>query len=181
MADEPVETSLHYDPRLTYTPPVGRLPVLGKIRAEIDQLRATLAVTVGQVDNELAKTINDTTRATNDTNKINAEMDALVLKTAAEVALLNQKTQTELAQVVDSIATGTVTGVIGKQKLLFAKQTDGFDRDAEQKLAKMYMDMHAVRMTTSGDDDAANAGVTPVDISAVLDVARAGINVPPNA
>jgi hypothetical protein len=179
MADEPVETSLHYDPRLTYTPPVGRLPVLGKIRAEIDQLRATLAVTVGQVDNELAKTINDTTRATNDTNKINAEMDALVLKTAAEVALLNQKTQTELAQVADVVATGTVVGIIGKQKLLFGKQTDGFDRDAEQKLAKLLIDSYAVRLTTSGDGDSTAAGLNDAQVKAVVDKAKEGIAVIP--
>ena len=179
MADEPVETSLHYDPRLTYTPPVGRLPVLGKIRAEIDQLRAALAVTVGQVDNELAKTINDTTRATNDTNKINAEMDALVLKTAAEVALLNQKTQTELAQVADVVATGTVVGVIGKQKLLFAKQTDGFDRDAEQKLAKMMIDSYAVRLTTNGDGDSTSAGLNDAHVKAVVNKAKEGIAVVP--
>jgi hypothetical protein len=106
-------------------------------------------------------------------------MDALVLKTAAEVALLNQKTQTELAQVADVVATGTVVGIIGKQKLLFAKQTDGFDRDAEQKLAKLLIDSYAVRLTTSGDGDSTAAGLNDAQVKAVVDKAKEGIAVIP--
>jgi hypothetical protein len=179
MADEPVNTSGCYDPSLPYIPPVGRLPVLGKVRAEIDQLRAAQAVQLAQVRNEDLRTINDTTRATNDTNRSIGELQALVDKTEAEVALLNQKTETELAQVVDAVATGTVTGIIGKQKILFQKQTDGFDRDAEQKLAKIMVDTWSVRQTTDGTADSTAAGLNEVHIKAVLDKAKSGITVIP--
>jgi len=237
MATEPVSTSAHYDPTLTYTPPVGRLPVLGKVRAEIDRLRAATANDLNmivnrdlaQIDNnakitaEIAnaatqtadntrkitadivaqeartlnetnktaaeitamqiasandtqRTINDTTRANNDTNRAIGELDALSTKTDAEISLLRQKRETELAQVSDVVATGTVAGVIGKQKALFQKQTDGFDRDAEQKLAKIMVDTWSVRQTSDGA--LANpAGLDDAQIATVLAKAKAGINI----
>ncbi|RLB94504.1 MAG: hypothetical protein DRH26_01070 [Deltaproteobacteria bacterium] len=294
MADEPVGTSPNYNPWEIYTPPVGRLPVLGKIRAEIDKLRASiaddlntvlnrnaaqadntlkvageiaalatqtedgtrkvtgdlaalatrvenetskntaeissintatindttkttndttktvndtartlndtnktdgelaalatqtidnttkvtgeLAALVTQTDNDTTKTVNDTTKTTNDTNKTNADISAQVDKTAAEVGLLEQKTESELAQVSDTVATGSVVGVIGKQKDLFQKQTDGFDRDAEQKLAKIMVDTWSVRQTTDGADPVA-AGLAEADIQEVVVKAKAGIEV----
>lgn len=175
---EPIGTSLCYDPALPYTSPVGRLPVLGRMRAEIDQIRAGQALQLGNIKNEAQRTINDTTRATNESNKIIGELQALVDKTASEIGLLNQKTQTELAQVANAVATGPVVGVIGKQKDLFQKQTDGFDRDAEQKLAKIMVDTWSVRMTVDGQGNSAAAGISDAAINAVIVKARAGINTP---
>lgn len=236
MATEPLSTSAHYDPLATYTPPVGRLPVLGKVRAEIDRLRAAAdndrnmvvnrdlaqidshakitadianeatqtadntrkttaditameARTVNETSrtaadivamqaataNDNIRTANDTTRANNDTNRTIGELDALSSKNAAEVALLTQKRETELAQVSDLVSTGTVAGVIGKQKILLQKQTDGFDRDAEQKLSKIMVDTWSVRQTTDGA--LANpAGIDDAAIAAVLAKAKQGIN-----
>jgi len=237
MATEPLSTSSHYDPSLTYTPPVGRLPVLGSVRAEIDRLRAATANELnqiinrdlGQIDshakitadianstaqtedntrkidaeivaqlartgnetskttaeivamqaatvNDNTRTVNDTTRANNDTNRAIGELASLSSKTDAEVGLLNQKRETELAQVSDLVATGTVAGVIGKQKNLFQKQTDGFDRDAEQKLAKIMVDTWSVRQTTDGA--LANpAGIDDAAIATVMAKAKQGINI----
>jgi len=236
MVSEPGTSSVHYDPFLPYRAPIGRLPVLGKARAEIDRLRAAAANDLNtilnrnaaqadnhikilaelaalatqtadntrKIDGELAalatqtidatrkitgelaaleiqtandtiRTTNDTTRATNDTNKTVGELAALSDKTAAEVGLLNQKTETELAQVSDTVSTGTVAGIIGKQKILFQKQTDGFDRDAEQKLAKIMVDTWSVRQTTDGAD-AGLAGLAEAQISQVLTKAKNGIN-----
>lgn len=237
MATEPVTTSPSYDPSVTYTPPVGRLPVLGKYRAEIDRLRAAAANDLNtiinrdlaQIDsnakitaeianaatqtadntrkidaeivaqtarttnetnktsaeitalqaqtaNDTTKTVNDTTRTNNDTNRAIGELSALASKTDAEVLLLTQKKETELAQVSDVVATGTVAGVIGKQKGLFQKQTDGFDRDAEQKLAKIMVDTWSVRQTTDGATVDAN-GLADAQIATVLAKAKTGINI----
>jgi hypothetical protein len=176
---EPSSTSKCYDPMLPYLPPIGRLPVLGKMRAEIDQIRAGQALQLGQIRNEAQRTVNDTTRATNDSNKTIGELAALADKTLAEVTLLNQKTQTELAQVSDTVNTGAVEGVVGKQKDLFQKQTDGFDRDAEQKLAKIMVDTWSVRMTVDGTGDSATAGINDAEIAAVLAKAKTGINATP--
>ena len=81
--------------------------------------------------------------------KLDAEFDVLLqskLKTAAEVTLLGQKTQTEKAQ---TVAMGVdADSVIGRQKALYAAQATGFERDAEQKVAKLMIDSWNVRRTT---------------------------------
>ena len=81
--------------------------------------------------------------------KLRAEFDVLMLtkdKTAQETNLLLQKVVTERAQVT---ALGVdADSVVGKQKALYAAQTAGFTRDAEQKAAKVMVDSWNVRRTT---------------------------------
>ena len=81
--------------------------------------------------------------------KLDAEFDVLMqtkLKTAQETELLLWKVNTEKAQ---TIALGVDdNSVVGKQKLLYAAQTTGFARDAEQKAAKLMVDSWSVRRTT---------------------------------
>jgi regulator of replication initiation timing len=81
--------------------------------------------------------------------KLKAEYDAIVAtleKTAEEKELLRWKTITEKAQ---TTTTGVdMDSVIGKQKALYAAQTEGFARDAEQKAAKAMLDTWSVRRTT---------------------------------
>lgn len=193
MATEPVDTSNHYSPCADYTPPVGRLPVLGKMRAEIDAIRMNIADVYNQIVNRDLAQIDSNAKITGElaalatqtadnTRKITGELDALADKTASETALLDQKTITELSQTCDTIPvpgiglnnTSTVQGIIGKQKGLFQKQTDGFDRDAEQKIAKIMVDTWTVRQTTDGAD-AALAGLAEADISSILAKAKTGI------
>lgn len=167
MAVEPVLTSNCYSPVAVYTPPVGRVPVLGKVRAQIDQLRVSIADSINQMKNRDA-----------------AAADA-ALKTIAENRLLNQKAVTELAQTSNFIPIGTglnvetvVAGIIEKQKGLFQKQTDGFDRDAEQKLAKIMVDTWSVRQSTDGTADSAIAGLNEAEIRTVLNKVRSGVSIP---
>lgn len=69
--------------------------------------------------------------------------------TDAQSALVIQKTTTEKAQV--SGLGVEVDSVIGKQKCLYQAQIDGFQRDAEQKAAKLLADTwNARRMTDEG-------------------------------
>ena len=81
--------------------------------------------------------------------KLKAEFDmiqATTLKTQEELNLLAQKTATERAQ---TTAMGVdVDSIIGRQKALYAAQTSGFARDAEQKAAKLLADTWSVRRTT---------------------------------
>lgn len=81
--------------------------------------------------------------------KLDAEFDVLQetkLKTAQETQLLIWKVVSEKAQ---TTALGVeADSVIGKQKLLYAAQTDGFKRDAEQKATKIMVDSWNVRRTT---------------------------------
>lgn len=81
--------------------------------------------------------------------KLRAEYDVLMetkLKTAQETQLLTWKVTTEKAQTSDvGVAENSV---IGKQKILYQRQADGFLRDGEQKVAKIMVDSWNVRRTT---------------------------------
>lgn len=81
--------------------------------------------------------------------KLRAEYDNLMLqkvRTTSETTLLNQKIATEKAQ-TQSLGVDE-DSILGRQKLLFKAQTDGFQRDAEQKAAKLMVDSwNARRMT----------------------------------
>ena len=164
-----------YNACSTFCPPTGRLPILGKVRAEIDQIRWSITDTL--------EGIRDRERNTDDKiNRTQQEMSALYSKNQAENQLLNQKAVTELAQTSEYLPNGmgrntstSVAGVIDKQKGLFQKQTDGFDRDAEQKLSKIMVDTWSVRQTTDGEPSA-SAGVDNAEISRVLTKAKSGIN-----
>ena len=78
--------------------------------------------------------------------KLQAEFDLTVntnTKTTGEIALLAQKTASEKAQ---SMSMGVDDdSIIGRQKLLYKAQTDGFQRDAEQKAAKLLVDTWSAR------------------------------------
>lgn len=129
------------------------------------------------------KAIQDTALSAAQTLKVSAE-DALIdqklvteiqqtLKVTAEKTLLNQKTDTEKAQILDTINAAAVVGLVGKQKSLYTAQTDGFARDAEQKLLKIMMDGWSVARSTSTDGSV----IQPVEgnttaISASLDIAK---------
>jgi len=130
--------------------------------------------------------VQDTARSATDTLKIAAE-DALIdqklltevqttLKVTAEKTLLDQKTDTEKAQILDTVNAVAVVGLVGKQKLLYAAQTDGFTRDAEQKLLKIMYDGWSVARST----DTAGVVNLPAEgndtsLSAALNVAKTAV------
>lgn len=74
------------------------------------------------------------------------------LQTTAQTALIQQKIATEKAQVTETGVDDN--SVIGRQKLLYKAQTDGFQRDAEQKLLKVLTDTWNVRRTTDEGTEA---------------------------
>jgi hypothetical protein len=78
--------------------------------------------------------------------KLQAEFDLTVntnTKTTGEIALLAQKTASEKAQTMSMGVDDD--SIIGRQKLLYKAQTDGFQRDAEQKAAKLLVDTWSAR------------------------------------
>lgn len=89
--------------------------------------------------------------------KLDAEFDLInqnVLKAGAEVTLLNQKTMTERAQTTSMGV--DENSVIGRQKNLYLAQTEGFKRDAEQKVAKILVDSWGIRRSTDEEGTAAS-------------------------
>lgn len=81
--------------------------------------------------------------------KLKAEYDLTmvnVTKAGSENAFILQKKATEQAQ---TVASGVdVDSVVGRQKALYAGQTAGFQRDAEQKAAQILVETWKVRRTT---------------------------------
>lgn len=110
--------------------------------------------------------------------KLDAEYDHIMgqtTKAASETALLAQKKVTEQAQVSDVGVSDN--SVIGKQKLLYAAQADGFKRDAEQKAATILVDSWKVRRSTDETGTLANIDnkLTDPDIGRVVTKLLAGV------
>ena len=103
-----------------------------------------------------------------------------ILTDAAQRALINQKTVTEIAQTQDTpmsnISTG-YSGVVGKQNALYAAQTTGFTRDAEQKAAKLALDILATQLSTDDSMTVANTNMHPAAIGALVQKLATGIGV----
>lgn len=93
-------------------------------------------------------------------------------KATAEIALLAQREITETAQTVDAAG-----GILGAQTTVYAKQAEGFDRDAEQKMMKMMADTYSVEKTADSDTivpPSLNSG----SIDSVVNWAKSGHSVP---
>jgi len=89
-----------------------------------------------------------------------------------QAELLAQKTVTELSETTD--ATG---GTAKKRQDLIVAQTDGFARDAEQKMAKIFSDVYAINRSALGTSASVPGGLDDVDISLVVAKAALGVGV----
>ena len=143
---------------------------LGAMQSVLEQSIAfTLQVQKAELEPELLQAQIDA--ALRDADIKQAQLD----KAAAEIALLEQKLKTEKAQIIDIIDGNAVVGAIGKQKELQSKQIDGYTRDAEQKLLGKTLDNWATHMAVGGVSPEFPNGLDAVDITEVVNVARAGI------
>ena len=103
-----------------------------------------------------------------------------ILTDAGQRALIEQKTVTEVAQTQDTPMSNTSTGysgVVGKQNALYAAQTTGFTRDAEQKAAKLALDILATQLSTDDSMTVANTNMHPAAIGALVQKLATGIGV----
>lgn len=97
------------------------------------------------------------------------------LNTTAQTGLVQARTATERANVLE---TGVdENSVLGRQKALYKAQSDGFQRDAEQKAAKILIDSWNVRRTTDSGTvaDSTNKLYDP-SIGRAVDSLLSGIN-----
>jgi len=133
--------------------------------------------------NTVAKVTAEKDRIAAETTLLGSKNDTEIqqeLKVTEEKNVLANKVITEYAQTHDShVLGGAVGGVVGAQVALYNKQTDGFDRDAEQKYAKILMDAWSVERSTDLTALVARPpGATNPDLTAVLTIAKAGITTP---
>jgi len=154
---------------------------------EQHQSEAKQNVTDGILDKQLLDIVSSTSvrDAQNTQDLLNKAEQLLVLtqqklKITQEVVLVEQKAATEEAQTLETTTVGTtpgtVTGVVGKQKALITNQTEGFLRDAEQKVLKIMMDISAVRRSTNAND-LGPTKADDTDLNAFIQKAADGINV----
>ena len=112
------------------------------------------------------------------------------VKAAADYLVASSKASSTAAQYSDTIDTysisptgtivgrpnQTVTGIIGKQKTLYGKQIDGFDRDAEEKASKVMFDMWSVH-TNANPDGAIPTVLDDGNLTKVVRSVLAGANI----
>lgn len=92
-------------------------------------------------------------------------------KADEEGDLLAQKVLTEVEQ----------TELVKKQQALYAKQTDGFDRDAEQKALKLWTDLWTIARSTDPDAVSVALPFTNAQLNDLLEeiASNAGMSVLP--
>lgn len=166
----------------------GSSVLAGLLNSEKEKINAETSYTEQRTVTELANTsdtkpvdLGEMTGTTAITGLVEAQKD----KTSAEVILLAQKANTELAQTADTVKIGapylntlsTVTGVISKQKNLYSAQTDGFSRDAEQKVLKIMADTWSVSATQGEATANSTNGLDDSSLGAVVNKAKNGIGI----
>ncbi len=176
-----------------------------KVTAESTLMDGQKAKLITDASDQADKTVSDidvndhqilkiTADITDQDRKVTSDLTVNVAnidKMDGEVLLLGQRTISELAKTCDTLplkdpllvtanpwlnSNANVQGSMAKQDALYAAQTEGFARDAEQKLAKIMVDTWSVRKGADPDGtESATAGLANADVDAVLDIAKAGI------
>ena len=148
-----------------------------QVKAAIDQNTLITPEQVSKLQKETSLLGQELTNAITQ----NSILVAQEQKVDAETSLVSQRKLTEEAQILDTVtgAASPVTGILGKQKNLFQAQADGFDRDAEQKLAKMMSEVWSVKRTTdpNGTPATVNTGFDDDSIGTVISKAKQGIGI----
>lgn len=150
--------------------------LLGKDKAALEA--ALIEAQIAKITQETTNLVQELANLKAQECLLKAQYDLTMvqkLQTTAQTSLVQQKIATEKAQ---TVATGVdEDSIIGRQKALYKAQTDGFERDAEQKAAKALIDTWNVRRTTDDGTvaDAVNM-LNDVTIGRVVNKMLAGIN-----
>ncbi len=162
-----------------------------KLAADITDQTRKVTSDIEVSDQQILKLIADITdqhsKVTSDILVNTSKID----KADGEILLLGQKTISELSKTCDTIPSNSievskvypwlndsteVEGTFAQQNALYAAQTDGFARNAEQKLAKIMVDTWSVRASSDDGINSCDAGLADEHIRSVLNVARVGID-----
>ena len=136
------------------------------MQAQVEQMLFERDLTEAKVWAERAKVSDNPSLSTPPTT-LKGLIGGQLTKISNEGALLLKKGITEDAQTKSGIA--ATDSIVGRQNALYAKQTDGFDRDAEQKFGKILADSYAVRRSTN-DTEPQPPGMADGDIERIMDL-----------
>ena len=100
--------------------------------------------------------------------KVNSDIEA----NDAQIGLINQKKITEIAQTTDGYA-----GVVGAQVDLYQAQITGFTRDAEQKAAKLALDVLSTQISVDDTTTVENTNMHNAAIGAFVQKLATGVGV----
>lgn len=156
--------------------------LLTKQSTKLDSEIALLGQQLTNITNDNLKTTAETSLISqNIQNAIttNATMVKQQAKLDSEKSLLDQKVFTEQAQILDMVDDNTVVGIVGAQKSLYDKQKDGFDRDAEQKAAKILVDSWNIRKSMDIETKEVPAGLSDANIRLVVQDLQEGLSISP--
>jgi len=100
-------------------------------------------------------------------------------KIQQEIAIGKEKVDTERSQTKETTSDGsTIAGLVGKEKILKSKQADGFDRQAEIQVAKLYADTFGILFSTDQEYvTPQHFGLGSDESFAVMEKINAGIGV----
>jgi hypothetical protein len=145
--------------------------LLGRDQAYWQSVNAQIAAVTARVNLALAKYQATTARLQAETEKANlaltkakigtedAQFGQLAYQlanilpvqlqvTQQQLALLKEQVEVQRSQTLDTRSDGTtVVGTVGAQKKLYAQQVTSYQRDSEQKAAKLYADAWTVQKT----------------------------------
>lgn len=156
------------------------------VEAQIEKMLFERDLTQAQIWSERAKVSTDcsiTVAPIAVGGLIKGQLDKLL----ADITLMKYKGITEQAQTdgvvhegttADPVQTGDIAGILGKQMRLYQKQTDGYDRDAEQKILKMHADVWNAQRMTDENLPVCETGFETTEIRRVNDKAKEGIGIP---
>ena len=174
------------------------------------QANESLGIEPGVLETQIIDLASQTSARNGETTKKQDLLAAQKNKTDSEKDLIEEKVNTELAQVHDIIPKSLKVigmanphnvfregkefrpsthplgaqgyepskgaGLAGKQQVLLSKQTEGFNRDAEQKATKILMDSYAIRRSTDQEAPPPQKAQDP-DIDRFLDQLATGVAV----
>jgi hypothetical protein len=171
MADEPVGTSTHYAPFVTYTPPVGRLPILGKARAEVDRLRAEAANAFNMALNRDLEQANNDARSAAEIAALNTRVINETALNDAQVLHVQGQTANEATQTVnDTTRTTNDTNKTNAEVTAIGISSTNDTNRAVQEVAESIQKTLNDTQRTSNDSDRAAADVNALNIKSVAEV-----------
>lgn len=104
-------------------------------------------------------------------------LPAQKLQIDEQTKLAKEQTETQRAQTLDTRTDGVtpVTGTLGKQKLLYGQQIDSYQKDAQLKAARPFIDAW-ITMKTIDEGTLPPNGFSNANLDAVLSAVRAANN-----